>query len=136
MIENFYDKESVLFYLSFKGLAKKKLDEFSAMLQTSTGYSVYNMPESAIQDVLEENGLSDSIQATNRAMMTFLLYKWFPIPEAWTYALMLWARWLLVMAPGAGSPDPTPRAYGPRWTDLLLLCVSHCRDRRFNVGEV
>ena len=40
------------------------------MLQTSTGYSVYNIPESAIQDVLEENGLSDSIQATNRAMMT------------------------------------------------------------------
>lgn len=89
MIENFYDNEGVLFYLSFKGLAKKKLDEFSAMLQTSTGYTVYNMPESAIQDVLDENGLTDAIQATNRAMMTFLLYKWFPVPEARTYALML-----------------------------------------------
>ena len=39
------------------------------MLQTSTGYSAYNMPESAIQDVLNENGLTDAIQATNRAML-------------------------------------------------------------------
>ena len=72
-ILGFYDKEAQMFYLSLRGLAKRKMDQYSNMLAAATGYEVYDMPVSSIQSALTANGMDGLVQPTSRAMMTLLL---------------------------------------------------------------
>ena len=72
-----------------RGTAKRKMDQYSDMLVAATGYEIYDMPVASIQAALAANGMDGMVQPTSRAMMTFLLYKWFPVPEARLFALML-----------------------------------------------
>ena len=63
--------------------------------------------------------MAETIQATNRAMMTFLLYKWFPVKGAQLFALMLLEMHALHWRDAEGGKTESIHDF---WT-RLCVCI-------------